>query len=50
MTTTESDARKTPPSMAAAAHIAYTPGWMCQLSGSHFISSRPHVAPKEPPT
>ena len=48
-TTREMLARKTPPSMAVAAHMAYTPGWMFQ-DGSHFISSRPQVAPNEPPT
>ena len=49
MTTRLMDALKTPPSMAAAAHMAYSPGWICQV-GSHLISSSPHVAPKAPPT
>ena len=48
-TTREMEALKTPPSMAAAAHMAYTPGWMFHL-GSHCISSTPHVPPKDPPT
>lgn len=49
MTTRLMEDLNTPPNMAAAAHMAYTPGWMFQL-GSHFISSRPMLAPKEEPT
>ena len=49
MTTRLMEALKTPPSMAAAAHMAYRPGWICQ-EGSHRISSSPQVAPNEPPT
>ena len=49
MTTRLIEALKTPPSMAAAAHMAYRPGWICQ-EGSHRISSSPQVAPNEPPT
>ena len=49
MTTRLMEALKTPPSMAAAAHMAYRPGWIFH-SGSHRISSSPQVAPKEPPT
>ena len=49
MTTRLMDALKTPPSMAAAAHMAYRPGWICQV-GSHLISSSPQTAPKDPPT
>ena len=43
------DALKTPPNMAVAAHMAYKPGCMFQ-EGSHVISSRPQVPPKDPPT
>ena len=48
-TTREMEALNTPPSMAVAAHMAYTPGCMFQ-SGSQCISNSPHVPPKEPPT
>ena len=41
--------RNTPPSTAAEAHMAYTPGWMSQ-EGRALISSSPHTPPKEPPT
>lgn len=49
MTTRLIDDRKTPPSMAAAAHMAYRPGWMFQ-SGNHCISIIPMPAPKDDPT
>ena len=49
MTTSEIEERNTPPSMAAAAHIAYRPGWMLR-PGSHCMASRPKAAPKELPT
>ncbi len=49
MTTRLMDALNTPPSIAAAAHMAYRPGWICHV-GSHLISSSPHVAPNDPPT